>query len=325
MSKLDLSVVIPVYNLEKYIEECVESIFPTKHNIEVILIDDGSKDSSGEICDMLAKRHSEVVVIHKKNGGAADTRNAGIRAAKADYVTFIDGDDKVTEGAIDSIIEKIDRKFEILTFNFFEYYGTGDLRPMVHMDPSLLYNERGEISDKVFKYVSPLPMPWLYVIKREYLLDNDIFMQVGLLDEDEEWTARLFAKVKTVKFCDDRYYLYRQSREGSLTYGRKLSNTLSDIKIIELLQKEKESGSYSETGKIILDNKRRQMVSKVLDDILFLPKKEKQEAKNKIKKYRCLLLTGTKMDRLHYRFDRFFGRKNVAKIAIKISKLKHRG
>ena len=325
MNKNDLSIVIPVHNLDKYVRECVESIFPTKYCLDIILVDDGSNDNSPAICDELAKKHKEISVIHKKNGGAADTRNAGIRAAKSDYVTFIDGDDKIVPGSIDRVIEKIEKNYEVFTFNFFEYYGEDDIRPMTHLNPSLLYNEDGRISDRIFMEVSPLPMPWLYVIKRDFLLDNNIFMHVGLLDEDEEWTARLFAKVNSVKFYDERYYYYRRSREGSLTYGRKFKNTLADIKIIEILQNEKETGNYSGTGKKILDNKRRQMVCKVLDDFPFLTKTERKEAEKMIAPYRSLLKTGTKMDRLHYKFDWLFGRANVDKIAVKISKLKHRG
>ena len=86
-----ISVVIPVYNVEKYVEECIISVInQTYTNIEIILVDDGSKDSSGKICDLYSKKDSRIKVIHKENGGLSDARNAGIDEARGKYITFID-------------------------------------------------------------------------------------------------------------------------------------------------------------------------------------------------------------------------------------------
>ena len=89
-----VSIIIPVYNIEKYIEECVNSVLVQSYkNFEVILVDDGSKDRSSIICDDLANLDNRIKVIHKKNGGLSSARNAGIKASKGDYIAFIDGDD----------------------------------------------------------------------------------------------------------------------------------------------------------------------------------------------------------------------------------------
>ena len=91
-----ISVIVPVYKAEKYIESCVQSILSqTYGNFELILVEDGSPDHSGEICDALAKTDTRIRVIHKENGGAATARNAGLDAAKGEYIAFIDGDDCV--------------------------------------------------------------------------------------------------------------------------------------------------------------------------------------------------------------------------------------
>ena len=91
-----ISVIIPVYNVEKYLYRCVDSVLgQTYYNIEVILIDDGSTDSSPEICDEYQKRDKRVKVIHKKNSGAASSRNIGLSSAKGDYIAFIDSDDYI--------------------------------------------------------------------------------------------------------------------------------------------------------------------------------------------------------------------------------------
>ena len=91
-----VSVIVPIYNVEKYLQRCIDSIInQTYKNLEIILVDDGSKDSSGQICDDYTKKDKRIVVIHKKNGGLSDARNAGMKKAKGAYITFIDGDDEI--------------------------------------------------------------------------------------------------------------------------------------------------------------------------------------------------------------------------------------
>ena len=94
--KVEFSIIVPVYNIENYITECIESIITqTYQNFELILVDDESTDKSGEICDMYAKMYSKIKVIHKKNGGLSSARNSGIDNSNGEYLMFIDGDDKL--------------------------------------------------------------------------------------------------------------------------------------------------------------------------------------------------------------------------------------
>ena len=95
MKKQDLiSIVVPIYNVEKYLEKCINSIIiQTYKNIEIILVNDGSTDSSGKICDIYLKIDKRIKVVHKKNGGLSDARNVGIENAKGKYIAFIDSDD----------------------------------------------------------------------------------------------------------------------------------------------------------------------------------------------------------------------------------------
>ena len=94
MEKKLISVIVPVYNVEAYLERCVDSILKqTYKELEIILVDDGATDSSGELCDQLAKKDDRIIVIHKKNGGLSDARNAGIDASRGEYLSFIDSDD----------------------------------------------------------------------------------------------------------------------------------------------------------------------------------------------------------------------------------------
>ena len=107
-----ISIIVPVYNIEEYIEKCVKSITKqTYKNLEIILVDDGSTDSAGKICDKLAEKDERIKVIHKKNGGLSSARNAGMKKATGDYICFIDGDDYISkdycELMYNALIERI--------------------------------------------------------------------------------------------------------------------------------------------------------------------------------------------------------------------------
>lgn len=115
-----ISIIVPVYNVEPYLERCLDSILSqTYKNYEVILIDDGSTDNSGKICDTYAKNHPQIKVFHKKNGGLSDARNFGIKKSSGEYLTFVDSDDTITEDALEylySLIKKHHTKMAIAPY-----------------------------------------------------------------------------------------------------------------------------------------------------------------------------------------------------------------
>ena len=105
-----ISVIVPVYNVEDYLARCVDSILAqTYENLEVILVDDGARDSSGSICDAYAARDPRVKVIHKENGGLSSARNAGLDAARGDYIAFVDSDDWISEDAYSHLMELMEK------------------------------------------------------------------------------------------------------------------------------------------------------------------------------------------------------------------------
>lgn len=106
MNEEKVSVIVPIYKVEKYIDACVKSIMAqTYENLEILLVDDGSPDSCPEMCEELGKLDNRIVVIHKKNGGLSDARNAGIEAASGSYYTFVDGDDTIEPNAIEEMMK----------------------------------------------------------------------------------------------------------------------------------------------------------------------------------------------------------------------------
>lgn len=122
MSEL-ISVVVPIYNTEKYLVECVEHILKqTYQNIEIILVDDGSTDNSGEICDAFMMQDERVRVFHQENQGAAQAKNMGISVAKGQYITIVDSDDVVKENMIEILYQQVQEKSaDIVIGNYYNY------------------------------------------------------------------------------------------------------------------------------------------------------------------------------------------------------------
>ena len=107
MSQALISIIVPIYKVEKYLSRCIDSILAqTYKNLEIILVDDGSPDKCPEICDKYAKEDSRIKVIHKKNGGVSSARNAGLDVATGKYIFFVDSDDIITEDALSNLYEK---------------------------------------------------------------------------------------------------------------------------------------------------------------------------------------------------------------------------
>lgn len=123
-----VSVIVPVYNVEKYVGECIESLMSQSYeNIEIILVDDGSTDSSGQLCDEYAQKDKRIKVIHKENGGLSDARNVGIDSAAGMYYSFVDGDDFLAEETISQMISGMkEEKCDIAVCNMIRYYENGE-------------------------------------------------------------------------------------------------------------------------------------------------------------------------------------------------------
>ena len=109
-----ISVIVPVYNVEKYLAKCIDSLLAqTFSDFEILLVNDGSPDASGQICDALAKSDDRIRVIHKENGGAASARNSGLDAAKGDYIAFVDGDDLIHPQYLECLLALIQKNRQI--------------------------------------------------------------------------------------------------------------------------------------------------------------------------------------------------------------------
>lgn len=237
---MKFSVIIPVYNVEDYIYECVNSVLEQEYgDYEIILVDDGSTDSSPEICDSMAQQHACIKVIHKQNGGLSDARNTGIEKSTGEYLLFLDGDDFYSEKGFlkkaCEFAEKYNRP-EILNYTWREYY----TKDGTYADKNALYDEqlnsRFSDNDELIRYLinNDMLSPSVCdkIIRRDFITNNGLFFKKCLLSEDIEWYMRAAACDFRQVFMGIAPYVYRKQRDGSITStirGKNINDLLDTI------------------------------------------------------------------------------------------------
>ena len=228
-----LSVIIPVYKVENYLRECVDSVLSQDlSDIEVILVDDGSPDTCPRICDAYAKTDDRVVVIHKQNGGLSSARNAGIHKSTGDYITFLDSDDKWNPNVslsrvMNSVLEKPD--VEVLFFNSINFFdGRSDTYQRLD---NFLNTESKEFIDFYYDMAANGNIhesACTKIIKNSYVKEMKLFFQEGILGEDTEWIFRVYRCQPTILICKESLFMCRLGRPGSIT-NSKSPKTIEDL------------------------------------------------------------------------------------------------
>lgn len=218
-----ISVIIPVYNIEKYVAKCINSILvQTYTNLEILLIDDGSTDNSGKICDDYAKRDTRIRVIHQVNQGLAEVRNVGIREAKGEYVQFVDGDDWIdpeTIGTCYTLSQEYNA--DIVCFRYVHEYENGKQSyENNNYDHSPLLMNTSEALSAVLlpQYVDV--SSWNKLIRKE--LFRGIEYPVGKTGEDGYTTYKFVAKAERILITSNVFYHYFK-RDGSISRSITLS------------------------------------------------------------------------------------------------------
>lgn len=233
-----LSVIIPVYNVEKYLSQCIDSVLGQHlDNYEIILVDDGSPDRCPEICDAYAEKHPEIHVIHQKNGGLSAARNAGMMAATGEYIIFMDSDDWWNpEVSMHEVLQNVKSKRDVQMFLFtsLDYIeGEGYYKRKEH---ERLQNIR---TDSVENYYHDLAQNGNFevsactkILNREYLLKNCLTFKNGMLGEDNHWIIRVLRCVTKVDILNEPIYICRLRHGGSITQTIKKKNVEDLLKIV---------------------------------------------------------------------------------------------
>lgn len=217
-----VSVIVPVYNTEKYLARCIDSILAqTFTDFELILVNDGSKDNSGKICDEYAAKDHRIVVIHKENGGVSSARNKGIDAAQGEWISFIDADDWITPSYLFDFITDISISYADIVFhgriNVLPSYETTRITPNnstynILTDCTTFFNEFN-----LLKFCAPFSK----LFRSNIIRDNDIFFNPSLkIGEDCDFLLKYLSYcnlIKTSEIANYNYFIHNSSASHKLS------------------------------------------------------------------------------------------------------------
>lgn len=267
--KIILSIVVPIYGVEKYLHKCVDSLLNQDiDNYEIILVDDGSPDACPQICDEYAKHYTlnithntpSIRVIHRKNGGLSAARNSGIEVAQGEYIMFVDSDDYIEPNALKGLLEQVERdNLDVLRYRLqyvriknegvselvneaeYEVYNPYKIDPFKGNDYSEIPTDGVSFLNS---RMSTACYAWAFILRRDLIysrlsaLDSCLFTE-GIYFEDTDWTPRMLCKAKRVASTNTVVYNYLM-REGSITNAvnrSKQKKVLDDkMRLIKALQ-----------------------------------------------------------------------------------------
>lgn len=222
-----VSVIIPIYNMEKYLPQCIDSVLNQTHtNIEVILINDGSTDSCKDICDKYKEKDHRIVVIHKNNEGLSAARNDGLRVANGEWIAFVDADDWIEANMYEKLIKMARRNnADISACRYSREYKNGIRFTNYHLESSI-YNGSNEIAKGFILDCTLAPIVMNKLYKAVVLKDNFLF-PVGRNYEDLCLSVFLIERGNVIAYCNKRYYHYRQ-RKSSIIHSHSLINAIDN-------------------------------------------------------------------------------------------------
>lgn len=235
-----VSFIIPVYNVEDYLRQCIDSIiYQNLPSYEIILINDGSTDKSPDICNEYAKKYETVQVIHSKNQGQSAARNKGIAEANGKYIFFLDSDDYYIQGTINKFIKAVtdNKDIDLVVGKIKIFYQDTNV-----VSSKCQYSKfdkiKGMTGEEALKYLIKtnqfLISPYSYMVKRSILIENNIMFDEKLrYAEDIIFTPKVYFFSKKVSCVDDYFLMYRKNRDGQITQKFNIEKERIVLKILE--------------------------------------------------------------------------------------------
>ncbi len=246
-----VSIIVPIYGVEEYLSECVNSILAQAYTkLEIILVDDGSLDNSPKMCDDFALIDNRIKVIHKTNGGLSDARNAGLKIAKGKFVSFIDSDDFISNIYIEKLLtEALKLDADIVEGNYYVFSdGKNSLNPKPYVKKRLTISSGAKtLKNLLTTSGNTETVSWNKLYKRELFTKNNIEYPKGLLHEDTFTTYKLYFYSKKTIFINEPIYYYRQRHDSIM--GRKF-----DERRLVLLDAPNEIQAFAIKNKINIKN-----------------------------------------------------------------------
>lgn len=265
-----ISIIVPIYNAEKFLERCVDSIInQTYKNLEILLIDDGSTDNSGKICEKYKKKDERISVVHKENGGVSNTRNIGLNLANGEYVFFIDADDFLDDNVISELV-KNSYGFDIIKTS----YKINNKNKIKSIKESNIYDKNEYINKVILGNIGG--HCWGYLIRRD-IIQNIVFDENTSCMEDTIFIISCILKVEKIKVIDSSFYNHIIN-ENSITCSKnKIVKNMNDY-MYSL--KEIKSKVNKQDINILIEQKKIILIEKELSKV-----SSKKELKNMINEF----------------------------------------
>ncbi len=285
---MEISIIIPVYNISNYIQRCLESVECQMTNeCEVIIVDDGSSDDSYQIVEKFINNKNNYMLIHQKNGGLSAARNTGIRAAKGRYLLFLDGDDLLEKKAIQGLLKIIKNKEIDIIFNHYTELDESTGMMIEHeFFPNVIEGSPIKIYDYIVNKKAKWISAWNCMVRREFILKLNLYFKEGILHEDELWVPMIFMNALSVAINSNVVHLYRTNRVGSIMKTKNVKRELDKIDICKILT----TIMDRKNQKIILRRTNNIMRSVLIEASTYEDREDLLKIKNKFKKEKDLLL-----------------------------------
>lgn len=220
-----VSIIVPVYNVQQWLNKCIDSLISQSYkNIEVLLINDGSTDRSGERCDEYSSKDSRIKVIHISNNGQSVARNKGLHISKGEYVLFIDSDDYLCDREIiKKFVNILNNSKCDFIYTSYCRFNDGNENEITEILPINLTNK--DIENKLGKNIladlitqnSFHHAPYLKVCRRDFILKNNLYFREGYYHEDVEWSFKVFYYAKKIVIYNDSWYMRRMRENSTIT------------------------------------------------------------------------------------------------------------
>ena len=277
MSKRMISVIVPIYNVEKYLDECIKSILrQTYTDFELILVDDGSTDNSGQKADVWADKDGRITVIHKENGGLSGARNSGIKVSSGEYLFFVDSDDYIADNCLEVLLERaVQEDADIATCKFNNLW-VDACRAETRMPNIDTVIEVKDYLERIYLY-GVYTIVWNKLYKRK--LFEGLLFEEGRLNEDAIIVPRLIERANKVAHSSEALYYYRRRKSG-IMHGKKREEML--ISVVQWAKEEAER-HLNNGDEYFSKLAAKQCANKILEQYMFLEGKLCKEMKNELK------------------------------------------
>lgn len=223
---IKVSIIVPVYNVLEYLPECIESLLSQSYkNYEIILVNDGSNDGSGNLCDEYTQNYENIFVLHKENGGISSARNAGLDLATGDYIAFVDSDGFVSSDYLKvmvDLIEKYDCDLVCCDYN------RGKVVDWSQKEEVIEVRENKEILKKMYINDGQITVVWNKLYSKSFFTDNNLRFKEGINYEDMQLMPRILHNAEKMVITNRNLYFYRQ-REGAITKTKGFTKKRLDL------------------------------------------------------------------------------------------------